>query len=324
MTDQATTADQASRNATARRTRRQLLAGGTGALAAVLTAEMLARPAPASAANGGNVILGGQNVETATTVISTAADDSASSALHGVGTGEAAGLVGYSDRGAGVSGATNTGWGVSGSTNGLGIGVHGSVAVGGTGVHGNADTGEGVYGQSGTTASSLVPVRNGVHGITDSAEGYGLVGENVAGGTAVIGIGGDFGVIGSSNVGRGVEGVSGGDAAVHGANSGAGNGVHGDAPAGTGVLATGATALKVHGPAVFSRSGTLTIRAGRSSAVKTGVALTSASLVLATLQQDLAGVWIRSAVPDVAASSFTVHLSKAVPAPTKVAWFIVN
>jgi hypothetical protein len=78
-----------------------------------------------------------------------------------------------------------------------------------------------------------------------------------------------------------------------------------------GVLAIGATALNVQGPAVFSRSGVLTIAAGKSSATQTGVALTSASLVLATLQQDRSGVWVRSAVPNVTGSSFTVHLSKA-------------
>ena len=31
-----------------------------------------------------------------------------------------------------------------------------------------------------------------------------------------------------------------------------------------------------------------------------------------------------SAVPNIAASSFTVHLSKAVSASTSVAWFVVN
>jgi len=44
MTDQITTTDPARGSAAARRTRRQLLVGGTGALAAVLTAEALARP----------------------------------------------------------------------------------------------------------------------------------------------------------------------------------------------------------------------------------------------------------------------------------------
>jgi len=44
MTDQITTTGPARGSTAARRTRRQLLAGGTGALAAVLTAEALALP----------------------------------------------------------------------------------------------------------------------------------------------------------------------------------------------------------------------------------------------------------------------------------------
>ncbi len=49
------------------------------------------------------------------------------------------------------------------------------------------------------------------------------------------------------------------------------------------------------------------------------------SLVLATLQQNLSGLYVRSAVPNVAANSFTVHLSKAAPSGgAKVAFFICN
>jgi hypothetical protein len=86
----------------------------------------------------------------------------------------------------------------------------------------------------------------------------------------------------------------------------------------------GGTALKVTGRAVFSRSGTVTVRAGTSSATKNHVALTGSSLVLATLQHDVPGVWVRSAVPEVAGRSFTVHLSKAVRPSTTVAWFVIN
>ena len=43
-----------------------------------------------------------------------------------------------------------------------------------------------------------------------------------------------------------------------------------------------------------------------------------------TLQQNVAGVWVRAAVPNVSGSSFTVYLSKAVSASTKVGWFVVN
>ncbi len=94
-----------------------------------------------------------------------------------------------------------------------------------------------------------------------------------------------------------------------------------------GVLAedtAGGTALQATGPAVFSRSGVLTVGAGTSAVTKTGVALTAASLVLASVQQDRAGVWVRSAVPNVVGSSFTIHLNKTVAASTTVAWFVVN
>jgi hypothetical protein len=86
----------------------------------------------------------------------------------------------------------------------------------------------------------------------------------------------------------------------------------------------GGVAFKATGPARFSRSGVFTVSAGKSTVTKTGVALTWASLVLATLQQDRSGVWVRSAVPNITASSFTIHLSKVVSSGTKVAWFIVN
>jgi hypothetical protein len=296
-----------------------LLAGGTGALAAVLATEAIAGTTPADAANGGNVILGQGNVATAPTAIQNGSSSSGQSAIHGIGTGQTNGVDGISQQGIGVFGTSVTGIGVVGSTNDVGPALSGPV-----GVQGVADANTGVYGQSGPSASKLVPVGHGLHGITDKATSYGVVGENIGGGTAVIGIGGDVGVIGTSDSGTGVEGLSGGEAGVRGTHSASGVGVHGDAFSGTGVLATGQTALSVQGPAVFSRSGILTVRAGQASATKTGVPLTSASLVLATLQQDHDGLWIRSAVPDIATNSFTVHLSKLAPARTKIAWFIVN
>ena len=51
---------------------------------------------------------------------------------------------------------------------------------------------------------------------------------------------------------------------------------------------------------------------------------TTASLVLATLQDNRAGIFVQAAVPNISGSSFTIHLSKAVSANTKVAWFVVN
>ena len=266
------------------RSRRRLLAGGTGALAAVLTAEALARPAPAAAANGGNVILGQGNTETSGTTISNSSGGDFG--LEVDGTGSSTGLIGHSDSGIGVDGESSSG----------------------TGVRGFSGSGEGVYGQNGHPVSGFSGVTNGVHGITDTASGVGVIGENTGGGTAVGGI---------SSTGDGVGGTS-----------SSGNGVHGvSSSGGTGVLAEnfgGGNALRVAGSAVFSRSGVLTVAAGSSKGTVTGVALTAASLVLATLQQNLSGVYVRSAVPNVAGSSFTINLSKAPSASAKVAWFVVN
>ena len=91
------------------------------------------------------------------------------------------------------------------------------------------------------------------------------------------------------------------------------------------MLAYGKTALKVQGPAVFSRSGALTVTAGHSSAKKTGIGLTAASLVQATIQGNVAGVFVQGVtLVSGASGSFTIHLSKAVSKSTKVAWFAVN
>jgi hypothetical protein len=146
-----------------------------------------------------------------------------------------------------------------------------------------------------------------------------------ASGAGVIGIGTSVGVSGQGDAGTnayGVQGVA--------YNSGTGVlGVAGSPAIGEGVGVTaqhtsGGTALQVIGTAVFNRSGALTIKAGNSAATQTGVALTAASLVLATLQNNLPGVYVQSAVPDVSEGSFTIHLSKAAPASATVAWFIVN
>jgi hypothetical protein len=375
MTDQASKTDQANRSAVARRTRRQLLAGGTGAPAAALTAEALARPASASAGTDGDVVLGASNTETNQTSIAntTAGLPALSCQGAGDGTGVQAscssgiGVHGISTDGDGVRGEAGSGNGVLGqSTSGAGVIAASSS---GTGVSGQSNTSEGVYGQSGSTASGLVSPRNGVHGITDSSAGSGVLGENAGGGTGVTGIGGGTGasVVGTGGSGPGGAGVignggtGGGDDVIgNGSGSGAGiagsggpnngagvvgsgpgtadgvrgtatsgNGVPGQATsaAGVGVLAentTGGTALRVSGQAAFSRSGLLTVAAGKSSGTVTGVALTTASLVLATVQQNLSGVYVRAAVPNVPGRSFTINLSKAPSASAKVAWFVVN
>lgn len=130
-------------------------------------------------------------------------------------------------------------------------------------------------------------------------------------------------VLGDSTSGIGIDG-GGGYAGVAGHSTNIG--VIGTSQAGTGVLAESlnGTALKVTGKSEFSRSGAVSIPARASKVVISGVDLTSSSLVLATIQQNASGRWVRAAVPDVAAGSFTILLNKAATRDTLVAWFVVN
>ncbi|HXY70974.1 MAG TPA: hypothetical protein VEM41_00390 [Actinomycetota bacterium] len=199
-------------------------------------------------------------------------------------------------------GTNSTGIGASGGYTGVSSdgGTYGVWAHGGI---------YGVYGQTGSTAADAPGVEGevtstspgsysaGVRGINDGTAGYGI---GVYGSQA----GDGWGVYGTTPSGYGVYGYSGN---------------------GTGVYAEGATALNVQGPAVFSRSGLVSIAAGKSSVSVTGVSLTSSSLVLATVQNN-AGVSVKYAAPNVSAGSFTIALSKAVPKgkTANVAWFVVN
>src|SRR5262249_30657658 len=133
---------------------------------------------------------------------------------------------------------------------------------------------EGVRGQSGITASSVTRSHTGGHGITDSNLDGAVWGENVGGGPGVKGT--------ASGGGDGVGGVTVSGLGVVGLSTGTGTGVAGLSDGGPGVLAVGAkTALQVQGPAAFSRSGIVTVAAGKSSVRKSGIALRPASFVLA-------------------------------------------
>jgi hypothetical protein len=169
---------------------------------------------------------------------------------------------------------------------------------------------------------------------------------NSPGGSAfsAYGTNGGFGVRGESDSGDGVRGISFSGIAVMG-HSNTSSGVLGES-AGTGAdvagvvgkaqtsVATGvrasnggngsATALRVSGKSTFSRSGTVTVSAGTSSATKS-VSLTSASLVLATIQGNQAGTYIQGVTKVTGPSgSFTIHLNQNATANLPVAWFVLN
>jgi hypothetical protein len=271
--------------------RRRIMRGAAaaGLVAAAIAAEQIARPAPARAGTDGDVVLGQGNTTPNITSITLSANTGLAFEADGNVNGD--GVGGDSESGNGVTGNSNSGVGVAGHSHshwGVQASSDTDTALQAQSKGGigvvGVGTATGVYGQSGAT-SGFALTRDGVRGFTDSAAAAGVRGENAAG-----------------------PGVS-----------GAGH---------VGVLAqakgSGATALDVQGPAAFSRSGVLTIAAGTSAVTKTSVHLTAASLVLATLQQNHAGVYLAAAVPDAAAGSFTVHLNKAAPKAVKVAWFIIN
>lgn len=93
---------------------------------------------------------------------------------------------------------------------------------------------------------------------------------------------------------------------------------------GPAVLASHPTgvALAVTGKVSFSRSGVVSIPSGQTKATVTLTLVTASSLVLATMQQNVSGVSVQSAVP--ASGSFTINLTKAPTAAVKVAWFVIN
>jgi hypothetical protein len=161
----------------------------------------------------------------------------------------------------------------------------------------------------------------GVRGESITARGAGVLGRNPnwvgAWGSGSIGVVGQT----TNNYGIGVEGDAGGQGAIgiFGAASGS---------QGIGVYATASSAdsaaLQVNGRVVFSSSGRIIVPAGATSATQTGLSLSTAAFVVATLQQDLPGVAVRAAVPDPAGGTMTVHLTQAPPVDAAVGWMAVN
>src|SRR6185437_4791144 len=124
--------------------------------------------------------------------------------------------------------------------------------------------------------------------------------------TGVYGAGraGGAGVAGTSETGPGLYGESGGSGGV---------GVEAHNPKGV--------ALAVEGKAKFARSGVLVIKAGKASVGKS-LTVGSQGLVLATIQGNVAGVYVQGVTR--AANSFTIHLNTKTPKDVAVAWFVLN
>jgi hypothetical protein len=280
--------------------------GIAAALGALIIAFVAGTGSAATATQGQAVIAGEANGATDRTLV-------ANSTFGGTA------LYGQSQEGTGLLGTS-----VAGASTPTNVGVLGLSAAGIV-TEGSTWPGDGVHGHGAT---------NGVSGLTGNGGASGVYGQNDGGG---------YGVAGRSTAGIGVFGQALGAAdgvdglaansccsAVYGLNTGAGNGVAGRADTGTGVLAasTGGIGLKVDGKAQFSRAGTATVTgttaAPKSSIRINNVALSFKSLVFTTPQKNVGGVWIQSAVPNVAGSSVTIYLNKAVTVSYPIAWFIVE
>ena len=215
-----------------------------------------------------------------------------------------------------------TGVGVRGES-GTGIGVQGN-STSGAAIDGTSGSGSGVVGKS--TAAS------GMHGT--SAAGTGVRGETTSG----------VGVLGTADA-AGIAGRFVGRTVVEGALAAGTVDASGAARLAGTLDVTGQTSLaslKVAGPATFAgavtlppeakleklalpkTSGVVTLGKAAASVVVPKAPVAAGTLVVATLQKHVKGLWIEAAVPAVAGKKITIHFNKRAPKGTKVAWMLVN
>jgi hypothetical protein len=88
--------------------------------------------------------------------------------------------------------------------------------------------------------------------------------------------------------------------------------------------ATGGAAIVAHGLTEFSRSGQAAFSKGQLTRTLTAGRIAGRTLVVATIQGDVAGTWVRGVTVNVSAQKFTIRLNKAAPKALKVGWFVVN
>jgi hypothetical protein len=221
---------------TTQRSRRALLLGAAGGIAAAV-AGSLGRAQPVAAATGGNVILGTNNTADRPTSIEATTEDR--DAFVGYAKGSGNGVSGYAGSGRGVYGVSSS------DTNPAVVGwsAHNAAVMGytgflpfpasqaKTGVYGYANedaTAVGVRGSSGsgTGVRGVSFGNDGIVGSSAAADRSGVWGSNAWGG---------YGVAGSSN-GTALK------AGVWGSNSASGVGVRGTSASGRGGLFSGGAA----------------------------------------------------------------------------------
>jgi hypothetical protein len=165
-----------------------------------------------------------------------------------------------------------------------------------------------------TADANFVAGKTGVWGASPAEGGYGVQG--YADGTNNTGVRGwtsghhsqvavDADVTGGNGEGFGVRARTKNGIAVH-------------------ASATGGYALQCVGRAVFDRSGRTSFAAGATSRTIGGHSLSPSTLVLATIQGDIAGTWVRGVSINTATGKFTIRLNRPAPRAMTVGWFLVN
>jgi hypothetical protein len=259
------------------------------------------------------------------------------------------GVYGISVAGHGVYGASDSNAAIYAANNASTVAAIVAEGDPGTAIHGHANAGPvpespaltGIYGSA---AGSGVAIR------ASSEDGFAVIAESTAGngvwgrgaGDAVIGesTGEKTGVIGFSGTTdvpggpakTGVYGEATQDSNARGVfgNSTSGQGVRGEATSGIGVkaVATTGVALDVAGPAVFSRSGRVSLPAGAKYVdVTVPGGLAGKPNVLATLQLRRGNVHVLAARPNYpSAGKVRIYVSDvaSTTAGTPIAWFVLG
>jgi hypothetical protein len=297
--------------ADAPRSRRSVIAAALGGAGALIAAS-LGRAAPAAAADGESLLLGKgttptENQATTVTVVNSSADGIGGVSAAGtglIGRSAAPGAEDVPGHGTGIIGATGNGSGVSAGTNQ-------------TGVYGFADDSIAAAGVWGDTIQGTGVVGTGAWGVYGGGD-IGVVGDVEGASTAVYGFAGDQDIV-VPPASTAVAGLAGDNGHV---------GVRGHVMTGTGigVWASSAsvtqTALLVQGKVRLSRSGRVSVGSTSSSRKVTMVGVTSSSYVVATMQTNVSGLYVRAVVPT--AGSFRIYLSKAPGKTVYVGYVVVN
>ena len=331
-------------------TRRAILLGGAAGLAGLVAGSVISAE-PASAAEGGNVLIGEDNsgatartavFYTGNTAVGVLADGANSVGVQGQDNssgGHGIGVYGQSINGTGVYGSGST-YGVYGAGDTYGVfgysGNASSIAVAAS-LMNPANPSPAVQAQTAGTGSAVEATIDNtansspaVSGTTNGSGGIGVLGSGLIG---VQGSGTATGVFGSGETGvagSGAKyGVSGNSANAAGAGvlgqaTNGAIGVEGASDTGEGVLAksTSGDALKVVGKVAFSRSGLATVAATKKSVTVNLAGVTTSSMVIATLQTAAGAIGVANAVP--ATGKFTINLMAAPTGAVKVAWFIIG